>query len=144
MIDTNALKKVKVLIVEDDPDIIEVISTIFNYSGISFFAADNGKDAISKAKKEKPHIILMDLALPIMDGWEATRQIKSHKDTKDIPVIAITAHFEEKERASAMAAGCDGFITKPFTPYFIIEKIKEVLKKKSPLFNKKLKRQSTR
>jgi CheY-like chemotaxis protein len=92
------------------------------------FARD-GAEGVAMATAERPDLILMDLSLPVVDGWEATRQIKGAPETKDIPVIALTSHAMVGERERALAAGCDDFDTKPVELPRLLEKIRALLPK---------------
>jgi CheY-like chemotaxis protein len=90
----------------------------------------NGQQGVEMAVAEKPDLILMDMSLPVMDGWEATRQVKADPATRGIPVIALTAHAMVQDREKAMAAGCDEFDTKPVELPRLLEKIKLLLANK--------------
>ena len=103
----------KILYVEDNEDNIYMLSRRLKRKGFEVLTAGDGAAGIEAAKREKPALILMDLSLPKMDGWEATRQLKSSNETKAIPVIALSAHALEGEREKALSAGCDDFDTKP-------------------------------
>lgn len=103
----------KVLVVEDNRDNRELVVKILECNGYEAIEAVNGQEAIEKAKAENPSLILMDMYLPIMDGYEATKRIKIDGDLKDIPVIALTAHAMKGDMEKALAAGCDDYITKP-------------------------------
>src|SRR5204863_6874417 len=89
--------------------------------------AANGVEAIESAKKLKPDLILMDLSMPLIDGWEATRRLKSDSATKDIPVVALTGHAMAGHSESAKGAGCDVVITKPCLPHDLIKQIRKVI-----------------
>ncbi len=97
----------KILYVEDNEDNIYMLSRRLKKKNFEVIIATDGADGVEKAKSEKPNLILMDLSLPIMDGWTATKIIKSDDNTKHIPVIALSAHAMEEHRDSAIAAGCD-------------------------------------
>ncbi len=118
----------KVLVVEDNADNREVIRTVLNHHGYEVVEAVNGAEGIEKAGSQKPDIILMDLSLPIMDGWEATRRLKADDELKNIPVIAITAHAMSGDEAKALKHGCDGYLAKPCTPRSVIDIIEKYLK----------------
>ena len=89
--------------------------------------AEDGRAALACAAEEKPDLILMDLSLPVMDGWEATRQLKAEQSTRSIPVIALTAHAMSGDRQKAVEAGCDDFDTKPIELVRLLEKIEHWL-----------------
>ena len=103
----------KILYVEDNDDNIYMLERRLKRSGFSVTIARDGAQGVAMAAAELPDLILMDLGLPVLDGWEATRQIKAAPDTKHIPVIALTANAMTGDKEKAMAAGCDDFDTKP-------------------------------
>jgi CheY-like chemotaxis protein len=102
-----------ILIVEDNDMNLDMLSRRLERKGYQIEAARDGQAGVEQAIATKPDLILMDMSLPIMDGWEATRQIKAHPQTAMIPVVALTAHAMASDRAKAMDAGCDDFYTKP-------------------------------
>ena len=105
---------IKILLVEDNQENREMLSIRLESKGYEVIGAGTGKKAIELAlTNPPPHIILMDLSLPEMDGWEATRQLKKNIQTKNIPVIALTAHAMRGDRENALKAGCDDYDTKP-------------------------------
>jgi len=103
----------KILYVEDNDDNIYMLERRLKRSGFTVMIARDGAQGVAMATSELPDLILMDLGLPVLDGWEATRQIKAAPDTKHIPVIALTANAMTGDKEKAMAAGCDDFDTKP-------------------------------
>ena len=103
----------KILIVEDNPMNRDMLSRRLIRSGHSVLMADDGRQGIETAMSEIPDLILMDMSLPEIDGWEATRRLKSDKQTRRIPVIALTAHAMSSDRQRCMEAGCDDYDTKP-------------------------------
>ncbi|WP_340149344.1 response regulator [uncultured Sneathiella sp.] len=117
----------KILYVEDNEDNIYMLSRRLKRKGFEVLTAGDGAAGIEAAKREKPALILMDLSLPKMDGWEATRQLKSSNETKAIPVIALSAHALEGEREKALSAGCDDFDTKPVDFARLMGKIQQYL-----------------
>ncbi|HSL23043.1 MAG TPA: response regulator [Vicinamibacterales bacterium] len=123
-----------VLVVEDYPDAREMYSEYLRFSGFDVIEASNGFEAVEKATSLRPDIVLMDLALPRMDGWEATRRLKGDARTRDIPVVALTGHALAGHADSAQKAGCDAFVTKPCLPDALVMEIERMLvaaKKKS-------------
>jgi CheY-like chemotaxis protein len=114
---------IKVLYVEDNEDNVYVLKSRLTRKGYTVLVASDGAQGVSMAATEQPQIILMDLSLPILDGWEATRRIKADKGTGHIPVIALTAHAMTGDREKALAAGCDDFDTKPVEIDRLIGKI---------------------
>lgn len=103
----------KLLYVEDNEDNVYMLSRRLQRKGFEVIIAGDGAEGIAKAQAESPDLILMDLSLPVMDGWEASRQLKAADATRSIPIIALSAHALEGERAKALDAGCDDFDTKP-------------------------------
>lgn len=116
-----------VLIAEDFDDARELYRDYLEFSGFAVEGATNGREAIEKAAKLQPDVILMDASMPVLDGWQATRELKSNPTTRHIPVIALTAHAFDDARQQAKVAGCDGFITKPCLPDDLVERIREAL-----------------
>ena len=106
---------IKALIIEDHPDILDVLSRQLKRLGFAVVSADNGMGGVEKAITEKPDLILMDIMMPGMDGREATRRIRFNPETKDIPILAITCLFRESELRGCIEAGCNDYIVKPFT-----------------------------
>jgi CheY-like chemotaxis protein len=103
----------KILYAEDNDDNVFILKTRLMRAGFTVLIAGDGAQAVAMATAEQPDMILMDLSLPVLDGWEATRKIKSAAATRHIPVIALTAHAMTGDREKALAAGCDDFDTKP-------------------------------
>jgi CheY-like chemotaxis protein len=101
-------------------------------AGFTVVVAGDGEQGVALAASETPALILMDLSLPVLDGWEATRRLKASADTGAIPVIALSAHAMEGERARALEAGCDDFDTKPVDFPRLLEKIRALLAKAAP------------
>ena len=120
-------RKPIVLLVDDYPDAREMYAEYLEFSGYDIVQAGNGVEAIDRAIDSHPDVILMDLSLPVMDGWEATRRLKADDRTKHIPVLAVTGHALTGVSNDAKAAGCDGFITKPCLPEDLVTEIKKVL-----------------
>ena len=116
-----------VLLVDDYPDAREMYAEYLQFSGFDVIEAGNGQEALDRAIDRTPDVILMDLSLPVMDGWEATRRLKADDRTKHIPVLAVTGHALTGISEDAKRAGCDGFITKPFLPEDFMEEIRYVL-----------------
>ena len=116
-----------VLVVDDFIDAREMYAEYFVFSGFRVVEASNGAEAVQKALELTPQVILMDLSMPGMDGWEATRRLKADQRTKDIPVIALTGHALTGFSESAKLAGCDAFVTKPCLPDTLVEEVRRVL-----------------
>jgi two-component system cell cycle response regulator DivK len=116
-----------VLVVEDYDDAREMYAAYLQYSGFDVESASNGVEAIEKAHALLPDIVLMDLALPRMDGWEATRRLKGDDQTRHIPIVALTGHALAGHAEGARQAGCDAFVTKPCLPDALVVQIKRLL-----------------
>ena len=117
----------KILLVEDNETNRDMLSRRLSRKGFDVVMAEDGEQAVRMAASENPDLILMDMSLPILDGWEATRRVKGDPATAMIPVIALTAHAMAKDREDALAAGCDDFDTKPVELPRLMEKINALL-----------------
>ena len=117
------MSKGRILVVEDNMDTYELVRFILEKNGYDTFLAMNGRDGVNAASKQKPDLIIMDLALPEMDGWTATRLIKKDTQTSSIPLIALTAHALPGDRQRAMDSGCDEYITKPMDLLDLVESV---------------------
>jgi two-component system cell cycle response regulator DivK len=117
----------RILLVEDNEMNRDMLSRRLQRRDHEVSIAVDGQEAIDKTKAEKPELILMDMSLPVMDGWEATRRIKADDDTKMIPIIALTAHAMASDEQKAREAGCDDFDTKPIDLPRLLEKIEKQL-----------------
>ena len=126
MSDTD-VRQALVLVVEDYQDAREMYAAYLQFSGFDVAEAGNGIEAIEKTQELLPDIILMDLALPKMDGWEATRRLKSDERTKHIPIVALTGHALAGHAEGARQAGCDSFVTKPCLPDALVAEIQRML-----------------
>lgn len=120
--------KKRVLVVDDFDDAREMYAEYLEFVGFEVDTASNGVEAVEKAQDGEPDIILMDLSLPIMDGWEATRLIKQDARTRDIPVMALTGHVLAGNAEHAREAGADEFVAKPCLPQDLENKIRNMLK----------------
>jgi CheY-like chemotaxis protein len=117
---------IKILYVEDNDDNIYMLKNRLGRKGFTVLIATDGAQGVAMAASEQPELILMDLSLPVLDGWEATRQIKAAEATRHIPVIALSAHAMTGDREKALAAGCDDFDTKPIEIDRLIKKMEAV------------------
>ena len=117
-----------VLLVEDNPHNRKIFSGMLTHAGFRVVEAADGNAALAEVAKEKPEIILMDLSIPGIDGWECTRRLKADDKTKAIPIIALTAHAMRGDEERAIAAGCDGYLAKPISPKKVVEEVKRYLK----------------
>ena len=117
----------KVLLVEDNEMNRDMLSRRLVRRGFEVVFAVNGKEGVDLARSEKPDIILMDMSLPVMDGWEATRCVKADEATRSVPVIGLTAHAMSGDREKAIDAGCDDYDTKPVEIDRLLSKIDRLL-----------------
>jgi CheY-like chemotaxis protein len=119
----------KILIVEDNDMNLDMLSRRLLRKGFEIISARDGQAGVDQAISEKPDIILMDMSLPILDGWQATRAIKGDALTAAIPVIALTAHAMDTDRKNALEAGCDAFHTKPIDLAELLDQINQLIPK---------------
>jgi CheY-like chemotaxis protein len=116
------MAKTRILIMEDDDDTQGMVRFLLEYKGYDVLVAKDGRHGLEIAHQEKPDLILLDLAMPELDGWSVAHKLKEDPETKAIPVIAVTAYTMSSDRRKALNAGCDGFIGKPMNvPEFIAE-----------------------
>lgn len=120
-------KNSTVLLVEDNEDNLLIYSTILRHSGFTVLEARDGRAGIDMATSELPGLILMDVSIPLIDGLEATRQLKANASTKHIPIIALTAHALASDQQKAIEAGCDAYISKPAEPRIVLAAVKRYL-----------------
>jgi len=120
----------KILYVEDNEDNIYMLTSRLSRKGFEVVIATDGKQGVTMSLAESPSLIIMDLGLPVLDGWQAIRQIKASAETGHIPIIALTAHAMSDDRAKAHEAGCDDFDTKPVNMPRLLEKIEALLDRK--------------
>jgi CheY-like chemotaxis protein len=116
-----------VLVVDDFPDNREMYCEYFEHMGFRVLECGDGQTAIDIARQESPAAIVMDLSLPVVDGWEATRVLKGDPATANILVVVLTGHADPASRARAVAAGCDAFLTKPCLPAVVADGLKALL-----------------
>src|SRR5262245_40988069 len=121
----------RILYVEDNDDNIYMLSARLRRQGYEVIVATNGEQGLIRACADKPALILMDLSLPALDGWEATRRLKASTETHDIPVIALSSHAMAGDREAALAAGCDDFDTKPVEFARLLGKIQTLLARRT-------------
>ena len=119
--------KKKILIVEDDLDMIDLLQSQVEALGYDSIVADNGKQAVDMATSQLPHLILMDIMLPVMDGLDATRQIRQNPKTSSIPILAVTAMTTLKDEEDCFQSGCDDYLSKPFTLAQLCYRIERLL-----------------
>lgn len=116
-----------ILVVEDQEDNRQILRDLLANVGYEMLEAENGEEALAALAKRRPDLILMDIQLPVMDGYETTRRIKANPDLKDIPVIVVTSYALSGDESKARDAGCDAYVTKPYSPRALLAKIHEFL-----------------
>jgi two-component system, cell cycle response regulator DivK len=116
-----------VLVAEDNEDNRLIAATILRHSGYRVIEAANGHDAIALARSEQPALILMDIGMPGVDGWTASRLLKDDPATRGIVILAFTAHAMAADREEARAAGCDGYVSKPIAPLRLVDEVSSAL-----------------
>ena len=119
----------KILLVEDNEMNRDMLSRRLEKRGYQVLLALDGEQGVAVAQQERPDLVLMDISLPVLDGWEATRKLKSAPDTRSIPIIALTAHAMSSDRDKAVEVGCDDFDTKPIDLGRLLQKIEALLAK---------------
>ncbi|MBV9173914.1 MAG: response regulator [Chloroflexi bacterium] len=117
----------KILVVEDNEMNRDMLCRRLERKGYQVLMAEDGRQGVAMAQSERPDLILMDMSLPVLDGWEATRHIKATPETGGVPVIALTAHAMSGDRERAIEAGCDDYETKPIELARLLEKIEALL-----------------
>ena len=116
-----------VLLVEDNPHNRKIFSGMLSHAGFNVVEAIDGNEALTRVRSDKPDLVLMDLSIPGVDGWECTRRIKGDPETRALPVIALTAHAMRGDEERAREAGCDGYLSKPVSPKKVVEVVKKYL-----------------
>src|SRR5262245_51826038 len=116
-----------ILVVEDQEDNRQILRDLLGGAGFDLMEAENGEQALAALAKQRPDLILMDIQLPIMDGYEATRRIRANPELKGIPIIAVTSYALTGDEAKALAAGCTAYVTKPYSPRALLAKVREYL-----------------
>ena len=117
--------KKRILVVEDQRDNRQILHDLLTNAEFDIVEAENGEEAIASAQASRPDLILMDIQLPILDGYEATRRLKADPDLKSIPIIVVTSYALSGDQEKARLAGCDDYVAKPFSPRLLLTKIKE-------------------
>ena len=125
---TPNMKDKTIMLVEDNPHNRKIFSAMLEHSGFSVVEAEEGNQAIETARRTKPALILMDLSIPGLDGWEVTRRLKADAETRHILIVALTAHAMRGDEERALQAGCDGYLSKPISPKKVVEEVKRYLK----------------
>ena len=116
-----------ILVVEDQEDNRQILRDLLTHSGYEMEEAGDGHEALAAIARRRPDLILMDIQLPVMDGYEATRRIKADPLHKDIPIIVVTSYALSGDEAKARAAGCDAYVAKPYSPRALLAKMREYL-----------------
>lgn len=122
-------KNIKILLVDDEPDILEIVGYNLKSEGYQIFTASNGVEAIKEAKKVSPHLILLDVMMPEMDGMEACEKIRNTKGLEDVIIAFFTARGEDYSQVAGFDAGADDYITKPVKPKVLVSKVKSLLRR---------------
>ena len=117
----------RILVVEDQEDNRQILRDLLGAAGFDIDEAENCEQALAQVARQRPDLILMDIQLPVMDGYEATRRIKGDPATKSIPIIVVTSYALSGDEGKARAAGCDAYVTKPYSPRQLLAKVKEFL-----------------
>lgn len=122
-------KTTKILLVDDEPDILEIVGYNLSQEGYQIITATNGKEAVQKAKKELPHLIIMDVMMPEMNGMEACEKIREIPELNNVLITFLTARSEEYSQVAGFDAGADDYITKPIKPKLLVSKVKALLRR---------------
>ena len=117
----------KILIADDKPEVVELVRVTLEREDYEIVDASNGKEALKKARLEKPDLILLDIVMPKMDGFEVCRKLKKDPEIKDIPILMLTAKGQEGDKKRGREVGASDYITKPFSPSALLIKIEEIL-----------------
>jgi two-component system cell cycle response regulator DivK len=117
----------RILVIEDTPNNRRILNDLLTNAGFEVVEAVDGEMGVAMAAELRPDLILMDIQLPLIDGYEATRRIKANPDLRSIPIIAVTSYALSGDEAKALAAGCDGYFAKPISPRVILAKVREFL-----------------
>jgi two-component system cell cycle response regulator DivK len=116
-----------ILVIEDTEDNRRILRDLLTDAGFELIEAADGEQGVAMAAEHRPDLILMDIQLPLVDGYEATRRIKANPDLRHIPIVAVTSYALSGDEAKALAAGCDGYVAKPFSPRQILAKVRQLL-----------------
>ena len=117
----------QILVVEDQEDNRQILRDLLTNAGYEMLVAEDGVQALEQAEKHRPDLILMDIQLPVLDGYEATRRLKANPELKAIPIIVVTSYALSGDEEKARAAGCDAYVAKPFSPRALLAKMREYL-----------------
>ena len=117
----------RILIIEDQEDNRAIMRDLLSTAGYALIEAVDGEEGVRLARSERPDLILMDIQLPVLDGYEATRQIRAIADLKSVPIIAVTSYALSGDEAKTREAGCDSYVAKPFSPRELLAKVRALL-----------------
>jgi two-component system cell cycle response regulator DivK len=117
----------RILVIEDTEDNRQILRDLLTYAGFDLIEAGDGETGVAMARAERPDLILVDLQLPVLDGFEATRRIRSDKTLPHMPIIAVTSYALSGDEERALASGCDAYVTKPYSPRALLAKIRGFL-----------------
>ena len=117
----------RILVVEDQEDNRQILRDLLSNAGYDMIEAEDGLQALAQAVKHRPDLILMDIQLPVLDGYEVTRRLKANPELKAIPIIVVTSYALSGDEEKARAAGCDAYVAKPFSPRALLAKMREYL-----------------
>ncbi|NIM95324.1 MAG: response regulator [Anaerolineales bacterium] len=122
------ITQIRVVCIEDEPEMIDLVRLILGRKGFEVIGADGGVEGLETVKRERPDLVLLDLMMPDMDGWEVYQQMKADDDTKDIPVVVVTAKAQSIDKVLGLhIAKVDDYITKPFGPQELLESVEKIL-----------------
>jgi two-component system cell cycle response regulator DivK len=117
----------RIMVVEDQEDNRQILRDLLGNAGYELIEAENGEEALAAVARHRPDLILMDIQLPVMDGYEATRRIRTNPGMKSVPIIAVTSYALAGDESKALAAGCDAYVSKPYSPRQLLAKVREHL-----------------
>jgi CheY-like chemotaxis protein len=120
------MRQRRVLVVDDDPLILEVLKTVLDLEEFDVVTAADGEAGLERLREQRPDVVVCDVMMPGIDGLEVCRRIKAERETADLPVVLLTARDRAEDRAAGEAAGCDAYLTKPFSPLHLIDVIGDV------------------
>ena len=124
---SGAIMSKCILVVEDQEDNRQILRDLLGNAGYELTEAENGEEAIAAVAKRRPDLILMDIQLPVMDGYAATRRIRTNPDLKSVPIIAVTSYALAGDEDKALEAGCNGYVSKPYSPRELLAKVRAYL-----------------
>jgi two-component system cell cycle response regulator DivK len=124
----GSMQKTRIVVMEDDDDTLEMVRFLLERAGYEVLTAKDGKQGLELARQSRPGLILLDLAMPEMDGWSVAGELEADPEMRDIPVVALTAYTQSYDRRRALNAGCDGFIPKPMNVAEFVGQVERFLK----------------